>query len=495
MDLKLIEKEVIKSLKSKEDHFVKDNFDELINNIVNEFQSKHKDLDYEIKSLNKVIGFIIKNKLKRVYILKDDDKKINYKILIAELNAGSEYIYPNSEYKKKYLKICKRIKELKAKPQPEQRSDEWFKMRKQCITATAVAAVIYEDKNKMPFEVLLEKCGRETPFIENKFVHHGKKYEPIATLFYSHLKNINVFEYGLLIHDEITHLGASPDGICEKKCLNNTSNLSKIVGRLLEIKCPYSREIIHEGVIDGEICPHYYWVQVQVQEEVCNLDECDFLQCNISEYESFEQFEEDTDKIFDYKSKTTQMEKGAIIQLFPRNPKPYKNIYELIYQAKYLYPPSLRLNIKETKEWIIETLMNLKDYECNEGSNKFKGKDYYFDRVIYWKLNEMNCSLIKRDKVWFQEKEPIIEQFWNYVLFYRENDKLLGELLDYIKTFNIKKSDMASIFNKVHEQYMISNPKCKLKPLYQVNKLKEIYVIKKKETDNKYFDNCLLDDF
>ena len=35
------------------------------------------------------------------------------------------------------------------------------------------------------------------------------------------------------------------------------------------------------GEIDGEICPHYYWVQVQVQLECCDLEEFDFWQCSI----------------------------------------------------------------------------------------------------------------------------------------------------------------------------------------------------------------------
>ena len=40
-------------------------------------------------------------------------------------------------------------------------------------------------------------------------------------------------------------------------------------GRMLEIKCPYSR------VING-IVPDNYEVQMQIQLEVCDLEICDF---------------------------------------------------------------------------------------------------------------------------------------------------------------------------------------------------------------------------
>ena len=62
---------------------------------------------------------------------------------------------------------------------------------------------------------------------------------------------------------------------------------------MLEIKCPNRRRIklnLDEPITDlilgskKGICPSYYWCQVQLQLNCCDLDECDFWQCEIIEY-------------------------------------------------------------------------------------------------------------------------------------------------------------------------------------------------------------------
>ena len=64
----------------------------------------------------------------------------------------------------------------------------------------------------------------------NKYTIHGTKYEPIATTAYEIRNKTSVIEFGCLPHPIYTTLGASLDGITPD-------------GIMLEIKCPYSREI------------------------------------------------------------------------------------------------------------------------------------------------------------------------------------------------------------------------------------------------------------
>ncbi len=366
------------------------------------------------------------------------------------------YDYPLNTYKESiYNRRTKRIIDIKKIPQHEQKSSAWLKQRSECLTATAIATVLDEDPYKYPAELLLDKCGRGPPFIDNENVHHGKKYEQVGTMFYSYRNNVVVAEYGLIQHSGYKFIGASPDGICEKKTLES-DNLTKLVGRLLEIKFPKTRKILTEGHLDGDICPHYYYVQVQTQLYVTEMDECDFLQCQIEEYESWEDFIKDSNSAIPGLSKKTNLEKGCLIQLLPKK-MIGGDANMCLYSAQYIYPPKLHMTNDEIQKWLSTELLN---YHDNEFS-----KEYLIDRIIYWRLAKVACNLIKADTKWFESKIPMLKQFWNYVIFYRNNPKKLDRLVKYIEDIGAKNS--ADIFTRVNKDYLSSNPNSKYKPLYQ----------------------------
>ena len=112
-----------------------------------------------------------------------------------------------------------------------------------------------------------------------------------------------------------------------------------MVGRLLEIKFPKTRKICTEGDLDGDICPHYYYVQVQTQLFVTGMDECDFLQCQIEEYDSWEEYFQDSNPNIPGLSKKTNLEKGCLIQLLPKKMIGTGDPKMCLYSAKYIYPP------------------------------------------------------------------------------------------------------------------------------------------------------------
>ena len=117
----------------------------------------------------------------------------------------------------------------------------------------------------------MKKCGVEEPFTPGAAIIHGVKYEDVAISIYEKRNRVNVKEYGCIPHPTIPFLGASPDGICYYDSENK-----EYIGRMLEIKCPKSRKL--NGFV-----PEYYLAQVQGQLEVCDLEYCDFLECNIEE--------------------------------------------------------------------------------------------------------------------------------------------------------------------------------------------------------------------
>ena len=65
----------------------------------------------------------------------------------------------------------------------------------------------------------------------------------------------------------------------------DTRNISK--GLVIEIKNIFNREIT--GIPKLE-----YWVQTQIQMETCDLDKCDFVETRFKEFETEEEFYQDT---------------------------------------------------------------------------------------------------------------------------------------------------------------------------------------------------------
>jgi putative phage-type endonuclease len=323
-------------------------------------------------------------------------------------------------------------------PQPVQRTQEWYDMRNSMITASAGAQAMGESKYDKPDKLILDKIGHGEKFGENKFVHHGKKYEKIATMIYEHIYNVKVGEFGLVPHQpsrkptphgRVAFIGASPDGICTSATLDG--GFSPMVGRMLEIKCPLSREIKTSGEEDGEICPHYYWVQVQLQLECCDLEDCDFWQCSLKECADLEEWVEET-TAFEETYTVEQGEKisfddrlkcGMILQFLPRKHDLARG-ERLEWYGKYIYPPRLDMSVDEYHAWCRDMIRDHAKF-YPELAN-----DYYFDRVLYWRLQSSHNINIKRNRAWFASALPKLRAFWDRVLLYKGDEEEKRKFLE-----------------------------------------------------------------
>lgn len=369
---------------------------------------------------------------------------------------------------KEYSKLVDHVEKLKKIPQPEQRTKEWFAMRERMITASDIACAIGENHHEPQYKMILKKCGI-LPFVENEHCYNGKKYETIASMLYEIRYDVQLLVFGLLPHPSCKFLGASPDNIASHYTLNN--KFSNLIGRMIEIKCPTLRNINTEGDIDGDQCPHYYWIQVQIQLACCDLEECDFWQCKIEEYASREEFLEDTDETNKWQSKETQLEKGCLIQIIPKDKVTTPNAEW--GHAKFIYPPKIRMTPQECNTWIAKELATL--HEKEEYNN------YVLDRVIYWKIVKTACCLIPRDRTWYTETLPSIEKMWNYILFFRANKDMLVLLDRYINSLGKKfNKDIMQVVEKMYTQKqackkeieeLIKNPTAKsiIKPKPKLN--------------------------
>jgi putative phage-type endonuclease len=149
-----------------------------------------------------------------------------------------------------------KVADLLEKKFDDQRSEEWFALRGNMLTASDLAAALGCNFFKHPETLILEKCGLAKKFEGNEHTARGIRLEPHVRELYEKEYQKKVHEFGLLVHQEHKWLGGSPDGITED-------------GILIEIKCPKK---ISTSV------PVYYMPQIQLLLEIIGLEECDFIQ-------------------------------------------------------------------------------------------------------------------------------------------------------------------------------------------------------------------------
>ena len=395
-----------------------DDFLEVTNNLFKEGKEHFPDLTFQIMS------DLLSKKYKMKYIFTENSD-----------GAFPEYpfLYPNVEIPPEYQYLEDQFQKLKALPQPEQRTKEWYEYRHNRITASDTAAAIDENPYEPVEGFILKKCDPDHQFLDNANVYHGKKFELIATKIYEHIYNTQVFEFGALPSATYPLLGASPDGIASCKTLNN--KFSEKLGTMLEIKCvaPNGRTIETSGEIRGHICPYYYYLQVQQQLECCELEICDFWQCKLIHYKSREDYLVDkclnTVHTFGTDGKKmkidSKIKKGMLLQFFPFKWEAQFDGDEKEWKSKFIYPPRLDMTEKEYDEWFVRTMAS---FNTNE-----MAKDYYFHKIIYWKLEQSHNQPIERDRKLFARILPVMEQTWKRVEYYRNNLDKLGELKEIVE--------------------------------------------------------------
>ena len=168
---------------------------------------------------------------------------------------------------------------IENKPQPDQRTPEWYKFRHNLITASSAWKALKSESYKN--QLIVEKCkdlnvDKFNSVNTDSAFHHGNKYEDVSIMIYENEYNTKIKDFGCIQHDKYKFMGASPDGI-------NVKPDNERYGRMLEIKNPVSRTIT--GIPKED-----YWIQMQLQMETCDLNECDFLETAFKEYETEEEF-------------------------------------------------------------------------------------------------------------------------------------------------------------------------------------------------------------
>ena len=273
----------------------------------------------------------------------------------------------------KHDEMEKKILDLKNIKQPDQNTKGWFEFRWNLLSASSMWKVWGTQSSQN--QLILGKCkpikdtSRHVNI--NSTFHHGHKYEPLSTMLYEYLFDTEISEWGCIRHKKYDFIGASPDGI-------NTKKGNARYGRMLEIKNIVNREITGKPKME-------YWIQMQIQMEVWDLEECDFLETRFKEYESEEDFK--MDGTF---QKTSKDQMKGVIVCFYDDGKPI-----------YKYAP-LCVSEEQYDKWYDDCL--------DEHST------ITWVRNIYWYLDQYSCVLVLRNREWFNGVVDDIHNCWKTIL-------------------------------------------------------------------------------
>lgn len=286
----------------------------------------------------------------------------------------------------------KNLEYVKSLDLPEQRTPEWFEFRQTRLTASELSYCVNAELNSKVAEQMVQKKlhPNSVPYMSSAATSHGTMFEPVAQYVYESIHHCRLQEFGCVPHKNISWLAASPDGITE-------------TGVMVEIKCPYSRSPMGVPSLT-------YYTQIQAQLEVCDLEWCDFMECEITTYEGRTQY------IMDTITKEEGNAKGLVKTDFYRKVKreyiPKKGLLKgvaIILQTnggpRYDCIDLEAMRCQKSTDWIQETL----NRRYSEGA----GVSGY--TVVYWILKQVWMTRIERNSSWFTTIMNKAEEFWRHI--------------------------------------------------------------------------------
>ena len=170
---------------------------------------------------------------------------------------------------------AERIAALCARDQTEQRTAAWYAQMGNILSASELGSLFGSVRARAqlvlskvnfaprPQQSLAVFSSSMSPF------DWGIRFEPVVKQIYEHKYGATIQELGRLIGTIDPRVSASPDGLI------TAATDPALVGRLVEIKCPVTRQP------DGKV-PKDYYAQMQMQLHVTGLHECDFVEVVIN---------------------------------------------------------------------------------------------------------------------------------------------------------------------------------------------------------------------
>ena len=260
------------------------------------------------------------------------------------------------------------LDELLGRKQLEQRTPEWYAQMSTIISASELGSLFAAPRQRATLVVskTVPPVPRQQPLAvptdHSRAFDWGIRFEPVVKQIYEWKYGVTMKELGRLHHQTDPRCTASPDGLIYD-CPKNERR-----GRLIEIKCPVTREIT--GII-----PKDYYAQMQMQLHVTGLEICDYVEASFSSpYPRIERQEGPSQ--FD----------GYIALVRYAESRGTQDFY-------YVYSP-----IQAEADWQPE---HAEDEEIVE--------------IIPWRLMRWSEQQVVRSEEWWRSLQPFIETFWEDV--------------------------------------------------------------------------------
>ncbi len=260
------------------------------------------------------------------------------------------------------------LDELLNRKQIEQRTPEWYKQMTEIISASELGSLFgaVRQRAKLVVSKTLPYEPRYQPLAtlsdRMSAFDWGIRFEPVVKQIYEYKYEVTLKELGRLHHPIDSRCTASPDGLvydCPKKIRT---------GRLIEIKCPVTREI--DGII-----PKDYYAQMQMQLQVTGLTKCDYIEA-----------------VFSSPYQQQKMKEGPGIY----NGRIAVVRYDEVKDGQefyYLYSP----------------------INCDIDWNPTIRENEEIVEWIPWNLLTWSEQLVLRNEDWWTSLKPIINTFWEDV--------------------------------------------------------------------------------
>jgi len=281
---------------------------------------------------------------------------------------------------------------LLARPQVEQRTDAWYTEAQNLITASQFSLILKDNLTRG--KLVMEKATGKVDSSPRRTVVQtmdlnpftwGIRFEPVVNQIYCHLTKTEIKDMGRLKHQTDPRLAASPDGMVIK-------GPPERYGRFVEFKAPVTRKLIQE-------IPKDYVVQMQIQMEVGNIEECDYLEVKFNSA---------------YGSTTPTMPTLSTyygeLYVIGKNDLPVRYIYSPL--NTFGNPPTL-----QEGETILET--------------------------VSWTTSEFYLTTVERSRSWFESVKPKIDSFWKDIESAKKGTFVLPE------TSRKRKDTMCIIIDEV----------------------------------------------